>query len=103
MPDELRVDGGATVYRVYDIGYAVSLDRAAHLLGDTLRGQARPRRIEARAIQIRNPPVDVALGSREVRVAGVERTAGISARLFDFGVATIHVDLIAPTDLTWIE
>jgi hypothetical protein len=103
MSDELRVDGRATVYRVYDVGYAVALDGAARLLGDTTVGQVRPRRVEARAIQIRNPPLVVSLGSLDVPIAGVARRAVLSARLFDFGVASLHVDIAAPPNLTWPE
>lgn len=100
---QLRVDGGATVYRVYDVGYAIAIDRAERLLGETTRGKVRPTRVEARAMQIRNPPLVVSLGTREVEVAGVVHTAALSARLFDFGVVSVHLHLAAPSNSTWPE
>ena len=103
MTDELHVDGSATVYRLHDIGYAIALDRAAQLLGDTTRGRLRPGRVEAQAIQIRNPPLFVALGSRDVVIGATTRRATLAANLFDFGVCSLHLRLAAPPRLSWSE
>src|SRR5512133_3326572 len=101
MNAELRVDGSATVYRLHDIGYAVALDHAADLLGPSTRGRVRPSRLEARAIQIRNPPLFVALGSFEVKVAGRVCPATLSAHLFDFGVCSLRLAVAAGPGLSW--
>ena len=101
MSDQLRVDGSATVYRLFDVGYTISLDQAAKELGDITRGRVRPARIEARAIQIQNPPLFAELGSRDVIVDGVTRTATLSAHLFDFGVCSLHLRVGAPPNLSW--
>jgi hypothetical protein len=59
--------GAAIVYRLYDVGFEIDLNRAAELLtaardaGEPLR--VRPVRGEAQAIQIANPPITVALGA----------------------------------------
>lgn len=103
MIDELRVHGSAIVYRLHDIGYAIALDHAAHLLGDTTRGRLRPGRVEARAIQIRNPPLFVALGSCEVVIGDIARQATLSANLFEFGVCSLHLRVAAPPALSWSE
>ena len=103
MGDELRVEGSATHYRLYDIGYAISLDRAAELLGESTRGRIRPSRGEARAIEIRNPPLLAALGRIDVTVAGEPRTANLSAHLFDFGVCSLHVRVQTPSLIRWSQ
>lgn len=101
LRDELRVHGSATLYRLYDIGYAIALDHAADLLGGITRGRVRPSRLEARAIQIRNPPLFAALQSLEIATGGERCPATVSAHLFDFGVCSLHVRVVAPPALTW--
>lgn len=101
MSDELRVDGSATLYRLYDIGYAIALDGAADLLGGRTRGRVRPARLEAKAIEIRNPPLFATLGTFDVDVGGERRVATLSAHLFDFGVCSLHVRVAAPPDQSW--
>jgi hypothetical protein len=98
---ELRVDGSTTHYRLYDIGYAISLDRAAEVLGASTRGRIRPLRVEARAIEIRNPPLLAALGSAELTIAGEPRPASVSAHLFDFGVCSLQIRVQAPSLISW--
>jgi len=101
LTDLLHVDGSATVYRLYDVGYLIALDRAAGLLGDATHGRVRPGRIEARAIQIRNPPLLAPLGTCTVVVAGTPRLATLSAHLFDFGVCSLKLRIAAPANLPW--
>jgi len=98
----LHVDGSATVYRLFDVGYTIALDQAANLLGDITRGRVRPARIEARAIQIRNPPLVAALGPCEVDVDGTTHTANLSAHLFDFGVCSLQLRVPAPPHGSWM-
>src|SRR5262245_27961538 len=97
----MRVDGSATVYRLYDIGYTIALEQAARVLGGTTSGRVRPARVEARAIQIRNPPLFAALGSPDVLVDGERRNATLTAHLFDFGVCSFRLRITAPPDLSW--
>jgi hypothetical protein len=98
MAVETRVEGSATIYRLYDIGYAIDLDRAADTLGDRTRGRVRPGRVEARAIQIRNPPLFVSLGSFEIALGNETRQATLAARLFDFGVCSLQLRIAFAPD-----
>ena len=103
MPD-LRVEGSATAYQLYDIGYAVRLDRAHELLGDLTRGRTRPARPESRSIQIRTPPLVVSLGVRDVHLAdGRDCVVDVSASLFDFGVCSLRLAVRAPGNMSWAE
>ena len=101
MIDELRVDGRVTVYRLHDIGYAIALDRAAELLGAHPTSRVRPARLEARAIEIRNPPISVPLRSLDLTLDGDICSATVSAHLFDFGVCSLQVQVQAPGGLNW--
>ena len=109
---DLRVEGASVVvYRLYDVGYEVRLDRALDLLASSAPERVRPVRGEAQAIQIANPPITVILGQESVVLDG-EAFAGvagglypveISARVFDFGALSLRLRLEAPDGATWRE
>jgi hypothetical protein len=101
VTNELHVDGSATVYRLYDVGYTIALDQAATLLGEITRGRVRPARVEARAIEIRNPPLFAALGPCDVAIDGVIHAGTLAAHLFDFGVCSLQLRVVAPPNLSW--
>ncbi|HKU60791.1 MAG TPA: hypothetical protein VJQ44_06190 [Gemmatimonadales bacterium] len=93
----MRADGpillGATVvlYRLFDVGYAIDLTRAAALLGPADAGRPRPRRGDAAAIVMPRPPVRVELGG------------GVTAGLYDFGVVSLRLRCSPSRDLSWEE
>src|ERR687896_488561 len=64
--EEPRVAGAAIVYRLFDVGYEIHLDRALDLLAASAPERVRPVRGEAQAIQIPNPPITVILGTEEI-------------------------------------
>ncbi|GAC1687372.1 MAG: hypothetical protein NVS9B3_05910 [Gemmatimonadaceae bacterium] len=99
----VRVDGAAIVYRLYDVGYEIRLDRALDLLASSAPERIRPIRGEAQAIQIRNPPITVLLGVESVVVADRRCAVEMSARIFDFGVVSLHMRIPTPGELTWDE
>lgn len=100
MPD-LRLCGAVVVYRLFDVGYAIDLGRALELLASSAPERVRPLRGEAQALQIRNPPVTVLLGTEALLVGGRPQTVELSARIFDFGVVSLRVRATTPDDLTW--
>ena len=100
---EPRVHGEAIVYRLYDVGYEIRLDRVVDLLASSTPARPRPVRGEAQTIHIPNPPVTVSLGVETVPLAGEPREVEFSARLFDFGVISLRARLAAPPDLAWSE
>lgn len=97
----LRVTGGAMVYRLFDVGYEILLDRALALLEGNAPARERPLRGEAQAMQIANPPVSVTLGMEEVVIDGRTYDAAISARIFDFGVVSLRLSVDAGTAIGW--
>ena len=97
----LRVTGGAIVYRLFDVGYEIYLDRALELLATNAPVRERPLRGEAQAMQIPNPPVSVTLGQERIVIDGRGHDATISARIFDFGVVSLRVRVDAPSKIGW--
>jgi hypothetical protein len=103
VSQNLRVDGSASLYRLHDIGYSIALDRAGGLLGADTGGRSRPSRQDARAIEIRNPPLLAVLRSFDMVIGGGSCAATISAHLFDFGVCSLRLSVAASPNLTWDE
>jgi len=97
------VGGSATLYRLYDVGYEISLTRASKLLPQPTPPQPRPRRGEAAALVTPKPPLTVDLGSRMVQVDGAALEARMSAAVFDFGVVSLRLQLCAPPELSWSD
>jgi hypothetical protein len=95
------VEGAAVVYRLFDIGYAIELDAVATLLAPSAPERTRPARSEAQALQIANPPVSVSLGARELLIDGRSCRAQLSARLFDFGVCSMQLEIAAGERTSW--
>ena len=97
----LRVTGGAMVYRLFDVGYEIHLDRALALLAANAPVRERPLRGEAQAMQIANPPVSVTLGEERVVIDGRSHEATMSARIFDFGVVSLRLGVDAAPSIGW--
>ena len=99
--NELGVSGSVAIYRLYDIGYAIDLDRATDLLGGALQGRARPSRLDAKAIRIRNPPLLAKLSEFDITVNGAVCQALVTAHLYDFGVCSLEVRVPTPGEISW--
>jgi hypothetical protein len=98
---ELRVDGSAIVYRLFDVAYEIRLDQALDLLASSAPARVRPLRGEAQALQIPNPPISVILGHENVAVDGTRYDIEVSARVFDFGVVSLRLRFDAPALTPW--
>jgi hypothetical protein len=82
-------DGALVVYRLFDVAEALDLPRAEALLAAP-RSRLKLEGAQTHtALDIPRPPLHVALGAREVPLAGGRRAAEASARLFDYGVISI--------------
>lgn len=95
--------GVAIVYRLYDVGYEIRLEQVLELLAANAPQRAGPTRGEAHAIQIRNPPILVALASETVQVGETRAVAEISARIFDFGVVSLRARIEIATASSWSD
>jgi hypothetical protein len=100
-PGELRVHGEAIVYRLFDVGYAIALERASELLASSGPERRRPARGEAQTIHIPNPPVTVGLGSEVIEIDGRPVEVQVSGRVFDFGVVSLRARVLAHPGHAW--
>jgi len=100
-PAEPCVHGEAIVYRLFDVGYGIALDRAFDLLASAAPERRRPSRGEAQTIQIPNPPVTASLGTETLEIAGHVVEAEMSARVFDFGAVSLRARIGSPPGLGW--
>lgn len=101
--DMLRVRGRVTAYRLVDVGYGISLDRAADILGDLTGGRVRPDRALAESIEIRTPPLLGRLGTRRIDLDGREIEVELLAHLFEFGVCSVRLSMKTAEPISWID
>ena len=99
----LRVRGGATLYRIYDVGYSIDLDRSADILAARTPARVRPERREAEAIRIANLPITVALGAARLTAESRSYDVELSARIFDFGVISLRMRVPLVEEMDWHE
>lgn len=97
------VSGRAVVYRLFDVGDEIDLDRAQDRLSSSSPDRGRPERGQAQALQIPNPPLTCALGSHPLAILGGHPGIELSARIFDFGVISLRARIEAPRELAWPE
>jgi hypothetical protein len=101
------VDGAAIVYRLFDVGYSIRLDDASRTIAESaparVPARERPARVEARALQIANPPLALSLGRAPLVIEGKSFDAELSARLYDFGVCALRLQVDTPPGLSWQE
>ena len=91
------------LYKQYDVGYEIRLDRAFDLLSSSAPERRKPVRGEAHAIQIPNPPVTVQLGTERLEVGGGPRDVEVSVCLYDFGVISLRARITHAAWLSWDE
>jgi hypothetical protein len=108
MAKIIRVVGAVVLYRLYDVGYEIDLERALDFLAvtpedrETLRlNLEQRRRVEAQAIRIKNPPITVTLGREPFDAVGRHHDAQVSARIFDFGVISLRMRCDVPGAMDW--
>ncbi|HET7469906.1 MAG TPA: hypothetical protein VFJ81_09545 [Gemmatimonadales bacterium] len=97
----LRVAGAVITYRLYDVGYALDLERAARLLEGQATGRPRPMRGEAKALVIAQPPLTLALGPVTLPGGHAWPAAQMSACCYDFGVISLRLRVGLPDESSW--
>jgi len=90
--------GRIIIFHLFELAEEVDLNRLRQIWADSTVGQLVPRRHQAGAIQFRDPPVILPLGARPL----TSRLSGsVRAKIYDFGVASIAWEIVAPP--TWSE
>src|SRR5512141_2473306 len=86
--------GQILLYEIFDVAGEVDLSTVERLLASDSRTEvSHPRRLQLdrqrTAVTFANPPVTLALGERELKVAGGSHAVSAVAKIYDFGALTI--------------
>jgi hypothetical protein len=97
-PRPFRVEEGTVhVYRLFDVADAVDLAVAERAITGPRSRLKLEGAQSSTALEIPRPPLHVHLGARVLPLASGARDAEASARVFDYGVVSVHYRLaIAP-------
>ena len=102
--DELEIMSGAIIaYRLFDVAYSIDLPKVEMLWAERARSSSRRARLSTaapKAVAFGVAPVEIALEPILLHLGAVTATAGVTVRLYDFGVATIALRLPA-SRLSW--
>ncbi|MDO9182043.1 MAG: hypothetical protein Q7U04_06525 [Bacteriovorax sp.] len=90
--------GRILVYRVYDIGEEVDLEKAGKILADatTSRSKFRLKKINRQAVIVSNDPLSIIIGNYTYKDQGQEFSCEMSAKLWDFGTLSITFEYNIP-------
>lgn len=95
--------GEIITYRLFDIAYAIDLDRAERILAGRPRAGAARRRLSAtppKAVAYDAPPVVLALDPVSLTIGGRALGARVAGRLYDFGALSLTLTVDC-RDLPW--
>ncbi len=94
--------GAIVALRLFDVAYAIDLARAEALLAQQARASRRIRlsTTPPKAMAFGVPPLALELNPIALRLEEQEVSAGVSARLYDFGAVTIALR-VPITDVAW--
>jgi hypothetical protein len=94
-------DGTVHVYRLFDVADAVDLSAAERAAAGAEKSRLRLEGAQSgTALEFPRPPLQLALGAREVPLAAGPRTAQASAHVYDYGVISIVYRLPIPAGAT---
>ena len=97
------ITGRAVVYRLFDVGNEIQLDQVLPRLAPSAPERARPKGGEAQTLVIPNPPITCNLGHAPLVILGENHDVELSARIFDFGVASFRMSVEVQRPMTWSE
>lgn len=91
-----------TLFRFYDVGYAIDLERAEALVTAGMGRHRMPGRVrQSSSIEIAQPPLWAGLGSASVELAGLRLEGVLRASIYDLGAVTVALSLPLPQATAW--
>lgn len=90
--------GRILVYRVFDIGEEVDLEKAEQILAETAtsRSKFHLKKINRQAVIVSNDPLSINLGGHIYIDMNQEFSCEITAKLWDFGTLSITFEYLIP-------
>ena len=96
-------DGTIHVYRLFDVADSVDLAAAEGVVGAPKSRLRLEGAQSGTALELPRPPLQLALGAREVPLASGARPAEASAHVYDYGVVSILYRVAIPPGATLEE
>ncbi|MGE0544883.1 MAG: hypothetical protein AB7R89_32405 [Dehalococcoidia bacterium] len=91
-----------TLFRFYDVGYAIDLERAEALVTAGMGRHRTPGRVrQSSSIEIAQPPLWVGLGPAAVELAGLRLEGTLRASVYDLGAVTLALSLPLSGAMPW--
>ncbi len=103
MAELTVVAGSIAAYRLFDVAYAIDLGRAEEVWAERARTASSRRRLTAtpaKAVAFGVPPVALDLDQVRLPLEDGALTAGVTARLYEFGVISIAIH-VPVSRLAW--
>jgi hypothetical protein len=101
MPVKI-LKGSILVHRVFDVGGEIALGKAEKLLSEYSKSLRLKLETDTRkAIIIKDAPLKIELGKRQLVLNGADFAAEMFARVWDYGVISITLELPIPDGTTW--
>lgn len=97
--------GKILLYRVFDIGEEIDLEKTEKILieNPTSRSRFRLKKINQQAVIVSNDPLSIGLGPYQFTTKNQEFTAELSAKLWDFGTISLTFEFAIPENTTFDE
>ena len=94
--------GRILVYRVFDIGEEINLEKAEQILFEstTSRSKFRLNKINRQAVIVSNDPLSIILGQHTFEIGDKKLSFEISAKLWEFGTLSITFEFSIPEGST---
>ena len=105
MAQPFVISGEVIAYRLFDIAYAVDLDRAETILARRPGADRARKRLSAtppKAVAYQVPPLVLTLDAVPLSICGGTTAATATARLYDFGIVSLALTVPA-RDSGWPE
>ncbi len=97
------IKGRILVYRAYDVGEEIDLEKAEKILAETptTRSKFRLKKMNRQAVIVSNDPLAITLGQYQYTDQGREFSFEMSAKLWDFGSLSLTFDYTIPEGTTF--
>ncbi|HNW45293.1 MAG TPA: hypothetical protein PKI19_12370 [Elusimicrobiales bacterium] len=93
--------GSILIHRVFDVGGEISLARAENLLSETKGPRLKFSTNTRKAVIIKDAPLKTELGGETLKVPSGDFPVKIFARLWNYGVISITLELDIPPGTAW--
>ncbi len=101
-PPAIQV-GILTLYRFYDIGDEINLERAQDCLAAPSARRYPPARVrQSESLDIAQPPVGVDLGTMAIDLAQVALEGNLRASVYDLGAVVLALEMPLPSPTEWL-